>query len=482
MAESRLERVIRELAHAAAAGTSGVASINVPLEAYAVRVAMIRAAERSLDVLYYIWQGDTSGMMLFDELMQAADRGVRVRVLLDDNGIAALDDELAVLDAHASIDVRIFNPFSTRRLKQLGLLWNFRRLNRRMHNKSLTVDNVATIVGGRNIGDSYFGGDPKLAFADLDVFAVGQVARDVGDAFDAYWQSAAARLAAVTIPAARTVDADAMRERVAALRTSALGRRLADSTTRPTVVDELLENGPALEWVPVRLVVDPPNKIDADAERVAPDSLVAQLAQALAPPRREFDVVSPYFVPGRAGAAALARVARSGVRVRVVSNSLATSDVAAAHAGCARRRKVLLRAGVRLYELKPDAGVASSAGKRSWLPLRGSSGASLHGKAFALDRESIFVGSMNIDPRSIQLNTEMGLIIESPAMAGSLSTSLDRHLADVAYEVRLTAGGAIEWVDHTPAGIVIHRTEPKASILRRLAVRLLSWLPIEWLL
>jgi putative cardiolipin synthase len=479
---TRLDRLIGELAVGAPAGTSGVVSINVPLDAFAVRVALIRAAERSLDIQYYIWHGDTSGMMLLDEVRRAADRGVRVRMLLDDNGIPGLDDELAVLDAHPAIEVRIFNPFVHRRFKLLGLLTDFRRLNRRMHNKSLTVDDVATIVGGRNIGNAYFGGDPTLAFADLDVLAVGDVARDVGAAFDAYWESAPAHRASATIRPASAGDAGSMRKRLILMSDSALGRTLTDATTHQTVVDDVLDGRPALDWVRARVVVDPPAKIEAAVETTVPDSLVAQLARALGPAERELDLVSSYFVPGRAGAEALARFARRGVRVRIVTNSLATSDVAAVHAGYARRRAGLLRAGVRLYELRPDAGVAPTAVTRSWLPLRGSSGASLHGKTFALDRERIFVGSFNIDPRSIRLNTEMGLVIESVAMAASLSEALDRHLADVAYEVRLAADGRIEWAEHTETGEIIHRREPKAGAARRIGVRMLSWLPIEWLL
>lgn len=483
MTETRLERAIARLAEAAPDDTSGVASLDVPLDAFAARVALIRAAERSLDIQYYIWCGDTAGLMLLDEVRQAADRGVRVRMLLDDNGIPGLDDELAVLDTHALIEVRIFNPFPSRRFKALGWLHDFRRLNHRMHNKSITADDIATIVGGRNIGNAYFGGDPALAFADLDVLAAGAVSRDVAVAFDAYWRSAPSRRASTTIRRASPADRFEMHKKLAGLVDSALGRTLLAASTRTTVVDDVLEGRPVLEWAPTRLVCDPPAKIDVGGDAVASHSLVAQLARTLGPAQRELDIVSSYFVPGETGAQSLAHLARSGVRVRVVTNSLATSDVTAVHAGYARRRHVLLAGGVRLYELKPDAGVAPAPGKKSWLPSLGSSRSSLHGKTFALDRERIFVGSFNVDPRSLRLNTEMGLVIESESMAENLSRSLDGHLDEVSYRLRLDSHQRLEWIDHTASGKeIIYRTEPKAGLLRRVAVHVLSWLPIEWLL
>jgi putative cardiolipin synthase len=232
-----------------------------------------------------------------------------------------------------------------------------------------------------------------------------------------------------------------------------------------------------LEWVPVRLLADPPDK----AVGKAPPSelLAAKLGAVLGTARREIDLVSAYLVPGETGTAAFSRYARAGLRLRLVTNSLAATDVSAVHAGYARRRVDLLRAGVQLYELKPDAG-AGTRRAREW--NLGSSAASLHGKTFAVDRERAFVGSFNIDPRSVRLNTEMGLLIESPALARAIAEGLDRRLGPDAYALRLADDGSLEWVEQTPRGTVVHREEPQAGLWRRLLVRVLSWLPIEWLL
>ncbi|WP_310733617.1 phospholipase D family protein [Rubrivivax albus] len=452
-------------------GRSGLRALSDPLDAFVARMLLVRSAEASLDIQYYIWRPDTTGLMLLDALRQAADRGVRVRLLLDDNGIAGLDGRLAALDAHDRVEVRLFNPYPFRTAKALGYVTDFARLNRRMHNKALVADTQAAIVGGRNIGDAYFGADPALDFADLDVLAAGPIADDVAAAFDDYWNSALAYPLAALVDAepgaapssnddnaAPDVNGDRYRR---ALRDAPLARDLAAGRL-------------ALEWVPMRLVVDPPDKAAAPPERW----MAADLTEALGPVREQVDLISPYFVPGAGGTAWLARHPAAGVQVRVVTNSLAATDVAAVHAGYARRRVDLLRAGVRLYELKPEPGRRTGG---VW-PVGGSSTASLHGKTFAIDRQRVFVGSFNIDPRSLRLNTEMGLVIDSPAMAEAMLKGLDAKLPLSTYALRLTGDGDIEWVEQTPAGEVVHDAEPRASVWRRLLVTLLSWLPIEGLL
>ncbi|AKJ29855.1 phospholipase D family protein [Caldimonas brevitalea] len=479
-ADTALGRAVRQL-DPGRPGHSGIFTLVAPHDAFAARVSLIRAAERSLDIQYYIWHPDTTGQLLLDEVRRAAERGVRVRLLLDDNGIAGLDPDLAVLDAHPNIEVRLFNPFRLRRWKLLGYLTDFRRLNHRMHNKSLTADTQATIVGGRNIGDAYFGADPQLDFADLDVLGVGTVARDVAQAFDLYWNSPSSYPADYIIAAAPPGAAQAQAQRWAALQSSPDALAYLAAVQRTRFVEQMLARELALEWVPVRVVYDPPAKVERTVAE--PQLLLAQITQAMGTPRRELDLVSPYFVPGDAGTEALARYPGQGVQLRVVTNSLAATDVAAVHAGYAKRRKALLRAGVRLYELRPDPAPAPKATGQGVRRALGSSAASLHGKTFAVDRERVFVGSFNLDPRSIHLNTEMGLVIESPALASTISKKLDSDLGQRAYEVRLRDdGGGLEWIEETDAGPVRHDREPKAGLVRRLTVRLLSWLPIEGLL
>lgn len=459
-------------------GRSGMITLSDPLEAFAARVVLMRAAERSLDVQYYIWQPDTTGLLLLAELRRAADRGVRVRLLLDDNGVGGLDATLAALDVHPRIEVRLFNPYPNRRFKPLGYLTEFERLNRRMHNKALVADTQATIVGGRNIGDTYFGADPVLEFADLDVLAAGRIAAEVAQAFDEYWNSDLAYPLAAIVDVPVPQATKALDERLATLAADPATEVYTQAVIRTPLAELVAARRLTLDWVPIRLVHDPPQKAAGAASPA--ELLAAQLGEAIGPARESVDLVSPYFVPGAVGTEALAAYSRAGVRMRVVTNSLAATDVAAVHAGYAKRRVDLIRAGVRLYETKPDPDLPADSAS-DWRVV-GSSAASLHGKTFAVDRERVFVGSFNIDPRSLRLNTEMGFVIESPRLAAAISDALDRKLPQIAYEVRLGPGEDLEWVEQTDAGPVVYQDEPQAGLSRRLLVPILSILPVEPLL
>lgn len=460
---------------AAADGHSGVFALSNPLEAFAARMLLIEKAERSLDVQYYIWRGDITGTLLIDALKRAADRGVRVRLLLDDNGTSGIDDLLAALDFHDQVEVRLFNPYANRRVKALGYITHFSQLNRRMHNKALVADTQAAILGGRNIGDEYFGAHASVDFVDLDVLTAGPVATEVASAFDEYWNSGLSYpLSAVLGTAAESTDV--LTHRVAGVRTSSPAASYTKAVRETQLAAQLDKGTLSLEWVPVRLIADPPEKAAGTAD---PSMwLTAKLNSVLGRAAHQVDLVSPYFVPGADGTALLATYPQNGVNLRIVTNSLAATDVAAVHTGYSRRRLALLRAGVRLYELKPDPDASA---RPSWRSM-GSSAASLHGKTFSLDRARVYVGSFNIDPRSIRLNTELGLIIDSPALAAMVSNALDSWLPANAYELRLDDDQRIEWIEHTREGPVVHRKEPGAPLGRRLMVSMLSLLPIEWLL
>ena len=455
---------------AAHPGLSGVYLLADGRDAFAARAVLANSAKRSLDVQYYIWRNDITGALLFDVLRAAAGRGVRVRLLLDDNNTSGLDATLAQLDAHPNIEVRLFNPFAMRRARLLGYVTDFARLNRRMHNKSFTIDGQATIVGGRNIGDEYFGAAGEVLFSDLDVLAIGPVVQAVSEDFDRYWNSASAYPLnlIVTTPgpglAAGIEQAPAARDYQLAIRES-------------NFVAELVARHLPLEWAVTRLVSDDPAKA---LDRAAPESRVGpQLKQSIGEPVRELDLVSPYFVPGETGTAAFSALANRGVSVRVLTNSLEATDVAAVHAGYAKWRKPLLAAGVKLFELRRAWSQDVGSGRAG--PL-GSSASSLHAKTFAVDGARVFVGSFNFDPRSARLNTEMGLIIDSPAMARQLATTLDVSVADRAYEVRLAPDGALYWIERKQGAAIRYDTEPGAGFWRRMGVMVLSWLPIDWLL
>jgi putative cardiolipin synthase len=457
-------------------GKSGVYPLALGRDAFVARALLARAAERSLDVQYYIWHGDTTGLLLFEELWAAAERGVRVRLLLDDNGVAGLDEIRATLDAHPNIEVRLFNPFVNRRLRALGYLTDFDRLNRRMHNKSFTADAQASIVGGRNVGDEYFEAGDATTFADLDVLTFGPAAVQTGGVFDLYWNSDSAYPVALLLPVPAAGAAAALQERFKATRASSEAQAYLQALQSTPILEELRAKKLPIEWAPVKLVYDEPGKALGKAQ--AGELLLARMGQTLGRPEREIDIVSPYFVPGANGTELLSKYPQGGVRMRILTNSLAASDVAAVHAGYARRRTALLLAGAKLYELKPDA---EQSARRKGAPA-GSSGASLHAKTFAVDRQRVFVGSFNLDLRSIALNTEMGVVIESPTLAKALAVSLDQRLALFAYEVVLTPQGTLNWIERTPGGEIVHDTEPKTGALKRMGVGVLSVLPIEWLL
>lgn len=458
---------------------SGIYALANPRDAFAARAVLARAADRSLDVQYYIWHADTTGYLMFEELWNAAERGVRVRLLLDDNGIAGLDPTVAALDGHNNIEVRLFNPFTNRGFKAIGYVTEFGRLNRRMHNKSLTADTQATIVGGRNIGDEYFGAGENIAFADLDVLAVGAVTREVATAFDEYWNSDSAYPAASIVEKTAPDAAATLTAKFAEVQASAAARKYIEAIRATHALKELLARELPLEWARARLVCDPVTKTLGKAKDE--ELLFSRLGQAIGKPEKHIDLVSPYFVPGEEGTELLSGYARKGIALRVVTNSLAATDVAAVHAGYAKRREPLLRSGARIYELKPNAGKEERAKERSGMV--GSSSASLHAKTFSIDRNRIFVGSFNFDPRSVRLNTEMGLVIDSPKLAEDLSSGLDRELANVAYEVKLEEDGrGLEWVEKIGDGEVRYTKEPKTTFMKRFNVGFMEWLPIEWLL
>jgi putative cardiolipin synthase len=455
-------------------GESGFVVLESGLEAFASRAWLIDNATRSIDIQCYIWRSDRTGTWLLERLEAAAARGVRVRLLLDDNNTKGLDPLLARLDAHDGIEVRLFNPYPNR---GFGRVWNlmgdFDRLNRRMHNKTLIADGTAVILGGRNVGDEYFDATNDIAFADLDVLAIGPVLPDVVRSFDDYWNSASAYrlrdLVPTVAPAApaetRGLD-DAARDYVEALR------------ARPAVA-RWRQKGPQASdfvWGPSVLTVDPPGKV---LEQARPSELMAaRLARVIGAVDRSVDLVSPYFVPMQDGVALFSELVQRGVRVRVLTNSLAATDVAAVHAGYAAWRPEIIAAGIQLYEVRRASEPRAHAPWRSvdW------SRSSLHAKTFAIDSERVFIGSFNFDPRSAWLNTEIGVLVTDGPLARRINRAFDTDVPRYAWRVTTDGEGKPRWTVQTDQGPLVAEQEPEASGWRRAAARVLSWLPIDWLL
>ena len=375
--------------------------------------------------------------------------------------------------------MRLYNPFVQRDARGLNFLTDFTRLNHRMHNKSFTVDNQASVVGGRNIANEYFGAGAGRGFADLDVIAVGPAVRDVSRQFDLYWSSASAYPAADFVGKPAPDAAATLEARFAANRSDPVSSAYIDAVRATPLVQQLLDRQLVMEWTRAQLVHDDPAKT-LDTTQRTDVLLFPALVRILGRPEKTFDLVSPYFVPGTDGTAALVNTASSGVKVRLLTNSLAATDESAVHAGYAKHRQALLQAGVQIYELMPTAG-------KNTLEHTGrfgvSSSSALHAKTFAVDRSRIFVGSFNFDPRSARLNTEMGLVIDSPTLAHQLAGFFDLTVPTIAWEVRLTTDGQnLQWIERTPSGEIRYHTDPGTSWFLRSKVNVLSVLPIDWLL
>lgn len=471
--ETRLRQALAT-SNRAASSVCGIHTLEDSLEAFAARYQLASLAERTLDVQYYIWEDDISGKLLFQALLEAACRGVKVRLLLDDNNTGGLDETLMALDAHPNIEVRLFNPFSFRRLRMLGYLTDFARLNRRMHNKSFSADCEATIVGGRNVGDAYFGIGEEPLFTDLDVLAVGQVVKEVEEDFERYWQCDSVSplnhvLTAESSPIASGIHFDADQQ-VAA-------ERYLEKLATTEVARSLEKGALPFIWAATRLLSDDPRKGEGKA---APRTLLPErLRSVMGVPESHIDIISSYFVPGRAGVAQILKLVRKGVRVAILTNSLAANDVAVVHAGYARWRKKLLRHGVELYELKPTNRPRPGLRDRG---LTGNSGSSLHAKTFSIDGKKVFIGSFNFDPRSALLNTEMGLVIDSEQLAQRIHHRFLRSQRDAAWQLRLTRWGKIHWVDREEGVEKVLKKEPLATVWQRALVLLAYVLPVEWLL
>lgn len=471
---------------------SGVHMLTDGREAFAARILLAKAAVRSLDVQYYIWHNDLSGTLMLEAVREAADRGVRVRMLLDDNGIAGLDPVLAALDRHPNIEIRLFNPFVLRRPKMLGYLADFPRLNRRMHNKSLIADGQATIIGGRNIGDEYFGARDGGLFSDLDVLAIGPVVEAASRDFDRYWASQSAYPAQTILPAAPAEELAALHRRASLVERDPAARSYVEAVRALPFVAQMVAGALPVEWAAIRMVSDDPAK---GVGKAAEDQLLATaLHKAIGVPERELRLVSGYFVPTRAGVDALSGLAGRGVDVAIFTNAFEASDVWLVHAGYAERRKAMLRAGIRLFEMRgPERGkgaqprrkligTGSGSGSGTNGQVLRSSATTLHAKTFAVDGDRLFIGSFNFDPRSLHLNTELGFVIESPPLASAISQAFETAVPVRAYEVVLAKDGSLNWREQQGGGVIVHTTEPGTSRMQRWGIWVLSRLPIEWLL
>lgn len=483
---TRLGRQAEALAKAHP-GLTGARLFARGVDGLVLRAQMIAAAQRSVDIQYFIFVEDYTGKVLLDAVLKAAERGVRVRLLIDDlnlHGRSGTRETLAALDRHRNIEIRVFNPFAYRgdskAIHAVDSLLNASRANHRMHNKLMVADNAVAVVGGRNVADDYFElGAPPKRFGDFDLAVVGQAVPDLSQSFDAFWNCSLA------IPQ----DAvDAAPRGVAQARSGLRNGnaaddlpRLARTIARGEPLASIMAAGRTLAWARARVVADPPRKAEDNAGDGSDSPTAHVLAQRMLAVERELVVISPYFVPGDDGLAALAGLRKKGVRVRVLTNSLASTDVPLVHSAYRKYREPLLADGVELFEVRPAPGQLGGDRKGLGSVASGTPFA-LHAKAYVFDRVAVLVGSANLDPRSLVLNTEVGLLVESPELAAQIVSRFDEFAAsENSYRVTREEGG-LHWTATVGGRAVAWSEEPETTAEQRLKVEMLSILPLEPLL
>jgi putative cardiolipin synthase len=459
---------------------SGLQLVARGEEAYGNLYTLIHHAQRSLDLQYYIVKDDPEARTLLRTAREAAERGVRVRILLDDFYTSGKDERIAWYSAHPNIEVRLFNPFlhgrdffATRLIESVA---DLDRVNRRMHNKLFVADNAIAQTGGRNVGDEYYAFSSQTNFLDLDVLVGGPIVHELSETFDRYWNSPfAVPIEALT----KSVAADAATTDQKALSdpNDPVLRATTEAIDLGQELDRELNAGKLpLIWAPTELLADKPSKIhrtapevDKKAGLIGGQTIATDLLSIIARAHEELIIISPYFVPGERGVAALRALRERGVRVRVLTNSLAATDAAAVHIGYSKYRKPLLEAGVEISELRPDRGSETAR-----LSAIGSSKASLHAKAIVIDRKSVFIGSFNVDQRSALENTEMGLHIESPELCQEVIGVLRDRGPETRYQVTLDDNHDLVWTTTTDGVEQVFHDEPGAGTFLKWSLKLLA--------
>ncbi|MFZ1385787.1 MAG: phospholipase D family protein [Thiolinea sp.] len=449
-------------------------SLSNPHVALLDRLQLIDAATETIDIQYYLFHDDESGQAVLQALVDAAKRGIKVRLLLDDMDMIGRDGIFVrLMKDNPNLQVRIFNPFYLRVFRIPEYPARFPQVTRRMHNKSLTVDRIVTIVGGRNVGNEYFSFKTEVAFSDFDLLAAGKIGADVTESFDKYWHSGLAiDLSTLNDPAGdeRFNKWNDQSSKVLQL------YRQEVQINQPAINELIGSISRTTYYADMKVIYDRPEKVISSFSDTS-GNITAEIANLMKSANKELVISSPYFIPGKFGLEVFQSLIDRGVNVVILTNSFAANDVAAVHAGYVNYRKRLLQMGVKLYELKP---LNAEAQLDKGFELFGSKRASLHAKAFVVDEKTTFVGSFNLDPRSSVHNTEMGIFFDEPAYGKASVEKTRAYMQQQAYELKLTDNDKIEWIDSATG--VTHTSEPDMSLLQRSIIRVISWLPVEWLM
>ena len=463
---------------------SGYHPIVTGANAFASRSILTGMAKRNIDAQYYIWHNDQAGQLMLKDLWDAAERGVIVRLLLDDfNNNAEFDQHLLRFASHPNIAVRIINPLMHRKFQTLNFVTGLPRINRRMHNKSMIFDKQITIIGGRNIGDEYLSNDKNSQFADLDVLLIGKVVADIDNSFASYWSAPISFdiQTLATLDKGETTDFLQGLDKLEADEKSSSNGSLSiyKAAIEDSSIDtDLINKQVPFRWTDMQFLSDDVGKLTKTVP--ADTNLVHQMRTLLGSPSKKLTIISSYFVPTKDGVNTLVALAESGIEIKILTNSFDATDVTAVHSGYSQWRPNLLRAGVKIYELKSTASEEKRENKL-W-KARSQSSTSLHAKAFAVDDYQVFIGSYNVDPRSANINTEMGVIINDDKLATQLHDALSDDLLNQAYEVKLLENGNLQWHTMENNKKVIYDSEPRVDISDHVWLTIMSWLPIDWLL
>jgi putative cardiolipin synthase len=459
-------------------------------DGFLLRMQMVKAAERTIDLQYFVFQGDNTGRLLTGAVLHAADRGVRVRILIDDGETEDGDEQITLLEAHPLIEIRFFNPFAYRGhaklLRAVEFAFNAARLDYRMHNKLLVVDNAIALIGGRNIGDAYFQIDPEGQFADDDVFTVGPIVARLSATFDEFWSSplsipVVALSGAAPTPTALGEHRKELKDDDRQLKTEGLDYVTRVASGEP--FESLVSGRLPLVWAHVVLVCDSPDKKSVENGDMVGRLMRRKVAEVMSAVREELLMVTPYLIPGSEGMQLITDLRRRNVRIRVITNSLESSTVLLAQSGYMRYRQPLLASGVELYEIRSMLGNTRGSGQTVTISRFGNY--SLHAKLFVFDRKKVFIGSMNFDQRSLHLNTEIGLIIDSPVLAQQVAARFEAMVKPVnAYElfVRVPLAGAapsLGWRTEEDGKTVEYEREPARSAWQRFKAETLSLMPLD---
>ena len=462
-------------------GLSGFHLIDAGVDGLTTRIQMVRSAERTVDVQYFIYRGDETGNFLTEELRHAADRGVRVRVLVDDGDTVAGDEHLLQLDGHPNIEVRVFNPFSYRRhnliLRNLEFVLHKSQLDYRMHNKLLVVDNAVALTGGRNVGNQYFQVDPRSQFADADVFVAGPLVATLSRSFDQFWNSD-------LVAPARALGATARPyvppPAIEIMPGSGIDYIAQADSGKP--YESLLGGQLPLSWAPATVVYDSPDKKSIEARTERGRLMGRAVESQIGSSDTELLMVTPYFAPSASELNVLQKVRAQGATVKVLTNSLQSTTSVAAQSGYDKDRFPLAQAGVQFYELRSQLDSTRGSGQSRQISRFGNYG--LHAKLYVFDRERLFIGSWNFDERSLHINTEIGLFIDSTALAGQLVQRIDDMMRpEEAFRVLVVENSpgkpSLAWETEVDHHLVRYTREPSRGWWRNLAQRFFRLLPLH---